>query len=1395
MAIAKSTRSISAGAAGYGAAATVVATSSTDRDTANKNNLVKPTEAQLRYAQFHHKRRAQAVKHRIDRLHQTPLEVVVSIGKIRRETLTPYEGDDGYSSVATEDTSDVEIRAIRLRRPKISAGRRAYLKNSKRAYRRRRKDIETYGYRGYFEDESFEKDEKKGEDTEGDFASDTDDHTDNEHNQQNQGQDAADLNEVFATLPKQHNSHRRRRKKGGKKAFRKNKAGSNVDDSYQRFQAACHAMMRNIQTSQSKAALPAIAAPSKRWKRSEAHVAAAEGLKQTDFYRYKTSGFVSGRKKSEKHAALLLSYKYFQQNQTSFAMDRGATWLTHLPAKQAKRSQRNDYYFQNMNELPHLIQQATSFDENNQNENYTGDGEESTSTLAMRKPGPQKFHRLVAYVQHRLIEKEKQEEQKQQQKLQISAIENVPTSQTIGQNRTREIAESFSPSNSKPSTPNRIKRMADSIEGKGGTPTMKLQKGTPFSELSNLSSVGSQHRRKRRKSKYVPRMRLRDFVVEGGGDDGDDDDDNAEPTPLPRRKLSERFLPGDEVADKELPIAGAPRNAKRLPPSPPRTMKLREFAPAEQESNFVQEGRMSTGRAREMALALEGDNSTNEYADPNSKVQQIRKSLEPQDSTPKMKLRGDFDRIDEKKAEEYGDNSPLAISRSSVERLSKQFQSPPTEEQLEDFNCPSREVVDEFSKRIDPRIYEQFENMGQDLKQPDPRYSISSSTQGTDHRSRGDVNEKRQSSATNVTEFFARIRGEQQQRQNEQQEQQQQQGASHSSGGNNNINCPMDTVSHPKSPSEHSDAVSDLSKGTNISGLWNRGRTSISTMTSNLNTIAENKGKGFLSPGVIGKGAGLLSPDVIGKATTGLFNKFRGVPENRSQEESAPVSIPRHQHESFPPTNETPLNQNAAQDQLQHQQERQPDMSPHPLVQSPSIDDHDALRNYRKTRASMSPDAADDMSQASSYHALPDQIREVVQNSGGKVSPSAAAAAAAAAAADTNEGGGLPPRFVSPNRSSAIVQSTPSTDMSTEQYKRAHNKFLENSELLGGEFEHRTIIDTDETQSDYSDAQNGMDPQVLASLMMSPDILQKRLKQAIGSIEQQKWDQILFLINANPWLAEMKELTTNQFLLHKLAFFGTGINPAPMSLSEQLVAKFPSAVHKFDQDGNVPLHLASAAGNVEMIKMLGEKFSSGASIRNEDGMLPLHFAIASFADFEGDHASNSRPIETIRTVLNLFPQAIAIADNDGNLPIHVASECLEGGVGVDVVYLLMDEAERQLQDPYGARFRNKIKLEELLDDDEDKSQGNMSTHNLNAIDSSMMDDDEDLQCTMVLNDFDETPLLAAIRSNKGWEMIEALVSGPGGRKAALKEDSDKNNALHLLVGEFQDATAAMVSRL
>jgi hypothetical protein len=56
----------------------------------------------------------------------------------------------------------------------------------------------------------------------------------------------------------------------------------------------------------------------------------------------------------------------------------------------------------------------------------------------------------------------------------------------------------------------------------------------------------------------------------------------------------------------------------------------------------------------------------------------------------------------------------------------------------------------------------------------------------------------------------------------------------------------------------------------------------------------------------------------------------------------------------------------------------------------------------------------------------------------------------------------------------------------------------------------------------------------------------------------------------------------------------------------------------------------------------------------------------------------------------------------------------------------------------------------------------------------------------------ETPLITAIKTRNGWEMIEAIAGGPGGKRAALYQDADKNNALHLLVSsEYQDPVAAL----
>ena len=416
-----------------------------------------------------------------------------------------------------------------------------------------------------------------------------------------------------------------------------------------------------------------------------------------------------------------------------------------------------------------------------------------------------------------------------------------------------------------------------------------------------------------------------------------------------------------------------------------------------------------------------------------------------------------------------------------------------------------------------------------------------------------------------------------------------------------------------------------------------------------------------------------------------------------------------------------------------------------------------ALGAFRKTQdARRESSNADDTSSTSSFRVLPAGIRGVVQSMYGS-------------SADRRK----------ESWSSRSVASRSSiSELSPEKYREVHDKLIKSSPLLGDGEQEQSIIDTDETQSGASNGRFDNN-QFISSLMMSPALLTKRLHQAVRAIEKQNWDQVSYLINANPWLAEMTEHPTKQYLLHKLAYYGNGDTPA--TLNEALLKMFPSAVHKFDEDGNVPLHLAAAAGNFDMIFLLGEAFPSGASIRNEDGMLPLHFAIAAQGGYDSTPNDDELDgaIQIIKSVLKLFPRAVSIPDNGGNLPIHLAVSSLEGPVGVDVVYMLLDEADRQLQDPCGARFHNKVKMEELDGDTVSTVATEHETDNSTVV----LGDDGVVHCNMVRNDKGETPLLTAIRTKNGWEIVEAVVCGPGGKRAALTQDNSGNNALHLLVSE------------
>ena len=1468
-----------------------------------ESSVVRPTEAQLRWSQFHHKRRAVQVRSSLPNFYQSPATWEQVEGALSEDARS-----SSSSSSSSGDGSDT-LREIRQRRPFVSKGRRALLRVSRRNYERRRQVIVEHGYQGAGLLTAMS----------GDEESDVDE------------QDAAHedaLNEIFMV----ESSRRRQRKRPRHRHRRQEDAGS-----FQRFQEACHAMMMNL------AAPPkhSIAIPTRKWTRT---VDAATTPFDQDYLDVKW-----GILKRPAGDA-----PWFPSDPSAVApMDRGASWMMHLPTKAAWTARENPYYHYD----PSLIALPPPSEEGLEDRD-NDDAQSVASTLALQAPGAQKFHRLVSLVQQRMIQKHQEAQ---------SAAVAAPTMKLR-----RGFGDVHHPEDESRSPFNEKGKLEHDEEPTDGGDAAAFQTPTAAGEFHSRRRPSfaspfspSPGPVRERKAHYVPRMRLRDFVPEGTTE--------------------------HELQELELNL----KDGKGIP----RTMKLRGFPSLPATSP-----RRRKSRAEEIAESFEPETEERRL----SKTQQMAQPLEgdSKDNYPKMRLRSSFERQnddgDEEEKKGSEDEAPGRLAASVTAPYDGSRKEPtssrdllrPTRSAYSPVGPSSRSVDDDDAENINPRIYlpskvpresgkgndeaeeegkptihstsrdpkrhsNVVEKMGHAaLKSTDspqlqdptrrkphplsnrfveamqlsqqpptkeqivihplppgtccarcakksPAAAAVSSSDGTNaffasgparvsdffsqlrqghpgsnatddsHRRESTATAVTKSSATGsqrvsdffnkvrqlgpnkeekarpdgasaddvpleetdffaqvremiatndddeesaeqrVSDFFAQVREMSEEMKQEQadllcEECQVQdiedtvESASVSLSPTHGSTVPVRSSSSQASQStkttdedSKSDTKSDLSA---LSGLWNRGRSSLNQFASSLNAISEKTAQ----VAVINPQARLSASSMPGRVG-GFLQRLQGKQDQEQQMEQAQGTEDLQ----------------GLEDTTTHKRDVNDTVTPHgDELEYSSLNDLEAMAAYRKSQEyKRLSGKQDDASSHSSYHVLPDGIREIVKRQ--VSSPSKPPPMVSSPSKKNNDPGSLNGNDASPRRNHLANNSSPNRysprreeggldadptasalsrpsasspgrvsitssaiDMlSPEKYREAHGKVMRNSSLLGNV--EQGVIDTDGTTSDAS--YSGMDPTLLASLMLSPDILQKRLHQAVSAIEGKHWDQVKYLLSANPWLAEMCELTTNQYLLHKISFFGAS---APKELCAHLIEMFPSAVYKFDQDGNVPLHLAAAAGHLKMIRMLGEKFESGASIRNEDGMLPLHFTIASYADFEGSYDDDNEdenqpsPMRVIKTMLTFFPTAVAIGDNDGNLPIHVAAECLHGGFGVDVIYILLDEADRQLKDPYGARFYNKVKLEDIVNDD-------ISGSTIPADGETASSTEEDIHCNMVKNDFGETPLLAAVRSRQGWDVIEALVSGPGGYKAALYEDSEKNNVLHLLLGEYQNPAAAL----
>ncbi len=320
-----------------------------------------------------------------------------------------------------------------------------------------------------------------------------------------------------------------------------------------------------------------------------------------------------------------------------------------------------------------------------------------------------------------------------------------------------------------------------------------------------------------------------------------------------------------------------------------------------------------------------------------------------------------------------------------------------------------------------------------------------------------------------------------------------------------------------------------------------------------------------------------------------------------------------------------------------------------------------------------------------------------------------------------------------------------------------------------------SVIDTD-MQSDVTT--DDLEYRI-GSLMLNPTIITKRLNQAIHAIESCQWDQVSYLVNANPWLAEMADINSNQYLLHKLSFYGAGnskdFSPAPTALNKDMIDACPAAMQKFDRNGNLPLHLAAAACNADMVARLSEQFRGGGSVKNNQGHLPLHMAVIACSKYYDVTDQENFTVRLVKIILDLFPGGLAITDNNGNLPVHLASCHLNGPIGAEVMHVLLQKAAevgKSLRFSTCTRVMQNID-EPLTDFDAD--------HNV-----------EDSSIYSCRNTMNWTPLMAAVKNRAGWQVLDSILCRDEVEAIMFDVDENGKNVLQLsLEDEYCDPPSTL----
>jgi hypothetical protein len=120
-------------------------------------------------------------------------------------------------------------------------------------------------------------------------------------------------------------------------------------------------------------------------------------------------------------------------------------------------------------------------------------------------------------------------------------------------------------------------------------------------------------------------------------------------------------------------------------------------------------------------------------------------------------------------------------------------------------------------------------------------------------------------------------------------------------------------------------------------------------------------------------------------------------------------------------------------------------------------------------------------------------------------------------------------------------------------------------------------------------------------------------------------------------------------------------DPACFHLFRDMIIAQPSTLLIQNNAGDTPLHQACCGvGGVDTlatVQILLATDRRAASVRNNDGRLPLHLA------------SFYQQAEIVRLLIDAFPSDIATQDYEGSIPLHYACWCNEPNM--DIIQLLI----------------------------------------------------------------------------------------------------------------------------